>query len=64
MGGSASSLSLFCRLGQLQIDDRILSLGNVHTDGVTLQQAHKLVQESGATLDMEVEFDVQGEPLG
>ena len=48
----------FTRLGQLKVGDRVISINQVKMDGVTLQQALKLVQEAGNILDMEVGFDV------
>ena len=40
--------------------DRIIAINRVRTEGVTLHQAAKLVQEAGDVIDMEVEFDVTG----
>ena len=49
-----------CRLGLLQVGDRILSINSVRVEGVMLSQAIKLVQEAKDTIEMEVEFDVTG----
>ena len=46
------------RLGQLQIGDQILAINRVQTEGVTLQQAVKLVQEASDVVEMEVMFNV------
>lgn len=47
------------RLGQLQVGDRVLTINGVRMDGVTLQRAVKLVQETPSVINMEVEFDIQ-----
>ena len=52
-----SSYSL-SRLGQLQVGDQILAINGVRMEGVTLQQAVKLVQEAGDTIELEVMFNV------
>ena len=54
------SLPCSCRLGLLQVGDRILSINGVRMEGVMLQQALKFVQEAGDVIEMEVEFDVTG----
>ena len=46
------------RLGQVQIGDQILAINGVRMDGVTLQQAVKLVQEAGDVINLEVMFNV------
>ena len=40
----------------------MLTVNGVRMDGVTLQRAVKLVQETPSVINMEVEFDIQGEP--
>ena len=46
------------RLGQLQVGDQILAINEVRMEGVTLQQAVKLVQEASDAVEMEVMFNV------
>ena len=46
------------RLGQLQVGDHILAINGVRMEGVTLQQAVKLVQEASDVVDLEVMFNV------
>lgn len=46
------------RLGQLQVGDQVLAINGVRMDGVTLQQAIKLVQEASDLVEMEVMFNV------
>ena len=36
------------------------AINGLHTEGLTLQQASKLIRESGNAVVMEVEFDVAG----
>ena len=49
-----------CSLGQIQAGDRVQAINGLHTEGLTLQQASKLIRESGNAVVMEVEFDVAG----
>ena len=49
-----------CSLGQIQAGDRVQAINGLHTGGLTLQQASKLIRESGSAVVMEVEFDVAG----
>lgn len=56
------ALPCSCRLGLLQVGDRVLSINGVRMEGVMLQQALKFVQEAGDIIEMEVEFDVTGRP--
>lgn len=56
------TLPCSCRLGLLQVGDRVLSINGVRMEGVMLQQALKFVQEAGDIIEMEVEFDVTGRP--
>ncbi len=37
-----------------------MAINGVRTEGVTLHQAVKLIQEAGDVIDMEVEFDITG----
>ena len=46
------------RLGQLQVGDQIVAINGVRMEGVTLQQAVKLVQEASDVIDLEVVFNV------
>lgn len=47
-------------LGQIQAGDRVREINGFRTDGLALQQASKLIRESGDSVDMEIEFDVAG----
>lgn len=49
-----------CSLGQLQAGDRVWAINGCRTDGLTLQQASKLIREGGDSVVMEIEFDVAG----
>ena len=49
-----------CSLGQIQAGDRVQAINGLHTEGLTLQQASKLIRESGNAVVMEIEFDVAG----
>ena len=46
------------RLGQLQVGDQILAINGVRMDGVTLQQAVKLVQEASDVINLDVLYNV------
>ena len=45
-------------MGQLQVGDQILSINGIGMEGITLQQAVKLVKEAGDTIKLEVMFNV------
>jgi C-terminal processing protease CtpA/Prc len=45
-------------LGLVQAGDRIVAINGILTEGLALQQATKLIQESGDTVTLDVEFDV------
>ena len=47
-------------LGQIQAGDRVREINGCQTEGLTLQQASKLIREGGDAVDMEIEFDVAG----
>ena len=49
-----------CSLGQIQAGDRVREINGFQTDGLALQQASKLIRESGDAVTMEIEFDVAG----
>ncbi|KAL5516650.1 hypothetical protein EMCRGX_G002037 [Ephydatia muelleri] len=46
------------RLGQLKVGDRVLAINRIRMNGVTLEQAVKIVHEAGDTISMEVEFNI------
>ena len=50
----------YIRLGQVQAGDRVRAINGIYAYGLTLDQATKLIRESGETVAMEIEFDVAG----
>ena len=68
MGGAGDFLTIAtiveggpaARLGQLKVGDRVLAINRIRMNGVTLEQAVKIVHEAGDTISMEVEFNITG----
>jgi C-terminal processing protease CtpA/Prc len=46
------------RCGLMQPGDRIISVNNQSLEGLSLEEARKMIKESGANLRLETEFDV------
>jgi C-terminal processing protease CtpA/Prc len=48
------------RCGLMQPGDRIISVNNQTLEGLSLEEARKLIKDSGSNLRLETEFDVAG----
>lgn len=48
------------RCGLMQPGDRIISVNNQSLEGLSLEEARKMIKDSGSNLRLETEFDVAG----